>query len=322
MGIRMTRTFILLSIVAPFVFGLPSHAKPVDALSMDEAAVTANIKALRDEKSEVRAAAAEALRLLVAKYPSRSVYLRSKDANEAAWKEKVNQVKPGMTRAQVLKILPHAPESPGAFNMASGQTNSDCYQLNYHWDIYVLYHNANGGKNKRTDTVSIYPPKLTRRALCVYVERPKNYTGTWLTWYVNGQKGREFQYENGKSNGAQIPFYDNGQKSEEHHYKNQVRDGLYSGWHRDGKKSYTAQYRNGKEDGPWLHWYANGKKQNEITYVNGKYDGGNTSWHKNGQLSHIEIYRNGIRHGLEAAWDENGVQQYKRYYENGSIVYP
>src|SRR5260370_1167405 len=94
----MTRFLIRLFVVAPFLMGLPSAAVPLDSLSKDEAAIAAHIKALRDEKSDVRAAAAEALRLLVAKYPSRTVYLRSKDAGEASWTEIVNQVKPGMTR--------------------------------------------------------------------------------------------------------------------------------------------------------------------------------------------------------------------------------
>lgn len=306
-------------VVAPFLMGLQLEAKPLDALSKDEAAIAAHIKALRDEKNQVRATAAEALRLLVAKYPSRSVYLRSKDAGEASWADKVKQIKPGMMRAQVLKILPHFSEAPGGLNMASGQRNSDSYQLDYHWDVWILYDNAEKDENR--ETVSI-PPTLTRRALRINVEPPKNYSGTWITWYVNGQKGYESQYQNGKYNGTHTRFYDNGQKTYEYHYKNHVRDGPDTGWHRDGKKSHIGQYRNGREDGKWLHWYANGQKQSEATYINGEYDGGYTRWHENGTITSIQIYRKGVKHGLEAAWNEQGALQYKRYYENGSIVYP
>jgi hypothetical protein len=299
--------------------GLPSEALPLDSLSEDAAAIAAHIKALGDEKSDVRATAAKALRLLVAKYPSRTVYLRGKDGGEAYWTEKVNQVKPGMTRAQVLKIIPPFPEAPHRLNMASGQRNSDSYRLDYHWDVWVLYDNAD--KDDNAEKVS-HGPTLTRRALRVNVEPPKNYTGTWITWHVNGQRGYETQYQNGKYDGAHTSFYDNGQKMYEQHYKKHVADGPDNGWHSDGKKSYMGQYRNGKQDAKWLRWHANGKKQSEATYVNGEYDGGHARWHENGQLTSLQVYRNGVKHGLEAAWDEEGVLQYKRYYENGTIVFP
>ena len=318
----MTRFFSFLVIGALFLVGRPLDAGPLNSLSKDEAAIAVHIKSLSDERSEVRAAAAEALSLLVAKYPTGTVYIRSKDAGEAAWTEKVNQVKSGMTRAQVLKILPPFPEAPDRMNMASGQRNWDSYRLDFHWDVCVLYDNGKGRKGDREDTVSVHPTVICRRAMWVHVDPPKNYTGTWITWHVNGQKGYEAQYQNGKYNGAHTDFYDNGQKRDEYHYKNHVADGPHMGWHRDGKKRYTAQYRNGKEDGKWLRWHANGQKQSEATYVNGEYDGASAYWHDNGQLTSLQFYLNGVKDGLEAAWSEEGVLQYKRYYENGSIVYP
>lgn len=316
----MIRYLIVFVIVAPSLVGRPLEATPLDSISTDEAAIAVDIKSLRDPKSEVRAAAAESLRRIVAKYPSRSVYIRSKDAGEAFWTDKVNQVKPGMTRAQVLKIIPHFAEAPGRMNMASGQRNWDCYQLDYHWDVKVLYDNAD--KDKNADTVSHIRPTLTRRALRIHVEPPKNYTGTWTTWYVNGQEGYESQYQDGKYDGAHTAFYDNGQKMYEQHYKNHVADGANAGWYRDGKKSDTGQYRNGKQDGKWLGWHANGQKQSEATYINGEYQGICARWHENGQLTSLQMFQNGVKHGLEAAWSDEGVLQYKRHYENGSILDP
>ena len=72
----------------------------------DEKAVATHIKALRDPDSKTRATAAEELRRIVAKYPSRHDLPRTKDGGEAAWQEKVNKIEPGMTKAEVLKILP------------------------------------------------------------------------------------------------------------------------------------------------------------------------------------------------------------------------
>src|SRR2546426_474469 len=79
----------------------PLGAAVVDPVAKDEAALGAHFKALHDAKSEVREAAAGALRRIVAKYPSRTSNIRSKDGAEAFWTEKVNQVKPGMTKAEV-----------------------------------------------------------------------------------------------------------------------------------------------------------------------------------------------------------------------------
>src|SRR5260370_1776944 len=83
-----------------------------------------------------------------------------------------------MTRAQVLKIIPHFAEAPGRMNMASGQRNSDSYRLDYHWDVWVLYDNAD--KDDNAEKVS-HGPTLTRRALRVHVEPPRNCTDTWIT---------------------------------------------------------------------------------------------------------------------------------------------
>jgi hypothetical protein len=318
----MVRRLLIFVVGALFLMGPNSAAVPLDSLSKDEAAIAIHIKALHDSKSEVRAAAAEALRIIVAKYPSRSVYIRSKDAGEAYWTEKIKQVKPGMTRAQVLKIIPHLPEAPGALNMASGQRNWDSYQLDYHWDVRVLYDNGKGRKGDRADTVSEYSPTLTRRAWRVHVEPPKNYTGTWISWHVNGQKGYETQYQNGKYQGAHTTFYDNGQKFYEQHYKNHIADGAGAGWYSDGKKSYTLQYQNGKRAGKCTHWYANGQKQCEDTYKNGAEDGVQLAWHENGQLRSVTTYSNGVKNGPEERWDEDGALEYRRLYQNGTIVDP
>src|SRR6266850_2531970 len=106
-------------LMTPFLFIF--CVVPLDDISKDEAAIAVHIKALHDEKSETRAAAAEALRRIVAKYPSRSVNIRSKDAGEAYWKEKIDRVKSGMTEAEVLKIIPPFPGANDGMTLASGQ---------------------------------------------------------------------------------------------------------------------------------------------------------------------------------------------------------
>ena len=306
----MSRVLITFVVIALFLAGSRLEAVPLDSLSKDEAAIAAHIKALHDVKSEVRAAAAEALRTIVAKYPSRTANIRDKDGGEAYWTEKINQIKPGMKKAEVLKIIPPFADSTDSFHLGSGQSHTDGYRLDCHWTVQVQYYNP--------DKV-IERPKLIKRELRVFVAPPNNYTGTWICWHINGQKGYEVQYQNGKYNSVHTTFYDNGQKLTEQHYKNGVANGAGAGWYSGGEKSYTIQYQNGKYEGG-THWYSNGRKQSEAAYRNGEAHGVHAAWHENGHLRSVQTYRNGVKHGLEASWDEDGVLEYKREYQNGSIV--
>src|SRR5205823_3871905 len=152
--------------------------------------------------------------------------IRDKDSGEARWAEKVKQVKPGMTEAEVLKLLPCFLESPDHSSTGSGDSHVDMYRLDRHWTVTIQYRNP--------DKV-IEQPKLNRRELLIHVKPPANYSGTWVNWYVNGQKGWEAQYENGKYNGTLTAYYDNGVKSYEQHYTNHTANGADTGWYSDGK---------------------------------------------------------------------------------------
>jgi antitoxin component YwqK of YwqJK toxin-antitoxin module len=277
----------------------------------DEAAVKSHIKALGDINSETRAAAAAELRRLVAKYPSGTIDLASKDGGEAAWREKVSRIGAGMTKAEVLKILPEFAEAPETCEISSGNSHIVMYRLDYHWVVTIYYRNP--------DKV-IEQPTLTKRALQVHVTPPQNFTGTWITWHVNGQKGVETQYKNGKYDGVLTKYHDNGRKNYEQHYVNDVIHGTDTGWFPNGKVSYTARYSNGKKEGTWTHWYANGNKHSETDYANGVYYGRDSRWHENGQLAGVNDYKDGVKHGLEASWDEKGTLHYERTFENGKIV--
>ena len=172
---------------------------------------------------------------------------------------------------------------------------------------------------RNTDKV-IAPPELLKDALQVHVAPPKDFTGTWTTWQVNGQKGYEFQYKGGHYDGVVTSFHDNGRKHTEQHYANQSAHGPGAGWNPDGTLCYTIQYKDGKQDGRWTHWHANGNKHSETGYADGKYHGRVTYWHDNGQIGSINEYKDGVKHGREASWDEKGKLQYDRKLANGEIV--
>jgi antitoxin component YwqK of YwqJK toxin-antitoxin module len=304
----MERLFILFFINVLFLSGWQLEDLRADSLSDDEAAIALHIKALHNGNSEVREAAAEALRRIIAKYPSGTSNIRSKDSGEACWIEKVSQVKEGMTKPEVVKIIPPLPESA---DYTTGPTGDVSYRIDKNWIVTIPYRNS--------DKV-ISNAKLTKSELLVFVAPPEDYTGTWTTWYVNGQKGHETQYENGRYNGLLAHYYDNGQKWYEQHYTNHVGDGPDTGWYRDGQKAYSGQYRNGKQDGKWTHWFDDGQKSSENNFKDGEFDGFIGEWYENGQMRFEVNYKNGVKHGIEAGWDEQGVLQYKREYKNGRVV--
>lgn len=154
----------------------------------------------------------------------------------------------------------------------------------------------------------------------LWIQPPKNYTGTWTVWDRNGQKRYEISYKNGRYHGAYTTYHSNGQKSTQQEHREHKAHGLGRGWYSNSQKMYEINYKDGKPDGRWIHWYSNGQKQCEQEYNNGEHHGTYTIWHKNGQKQ-LEInYKDGKKHGLEASWDEHGNVNYMRYYENGKIL--
>ena len=290
---------------------LAADSAHADAISDDERAVATHIKALHDVKSETRTAAAEALRLLVAKYPSRTTNLRSKDGGKALWQAKADRVNAGMTESEVLKFLPKNPAMDDGFGIASGDSHNVRYRLDYNWSVGIVYRNP----DKVIERATIH-----KGAFVVYVAAPKNLTGTWINWHVNGQKGYETQYRDGKHHGTFTRYFDNGKKNYEQHYVDGEAHGTDTGWESDGKVSYKGEYRNGKQDGRWIHLHANGIIRSETTYKNGEYDGVDIYRYENGRISRQTNYKNGVKHGIEACWKEDGTLQYERLYENGKIV--
>ena len=303
--------WILLTSLINFVLLTGPLKAAESTLEADEAAIIANTKALHDEQGSVREAAAAALRDIVAKYPSGTSNIRDRDSGEAYWMKKVQQVTPGMTEAEVLKILPPFKETPELSTHGSGDSHVTTFRLDPHWTVTIQYRNP--------DKV-IERPKLSKRELLIYVKPPADYSGTWTCWYVNGSKGHKVQYENGKYDGTLTAYYDSGAKCYEQHYRNHVADGPDTGWYKDGAKMYSGQYRADKQDGRWIHWYENGQKSSESNFKNGEQDGLYASWYENGQVRFEMNYRNGVKHGKEAAWSEKGELQYKHEYKVGGIV--
>ena len=107
--------------------------------------------------------------------------------------------------------------------------------------------------------------------------------GRWEFLYVNGLKGMEGTYHNGKKEGVWTTWYENGLKGMEETYRDGKLDGAWTTWYENGQRDIEATYREGKLDGVWTCWYENGQKWMEVTF------------------SMDEIVP-----GLETVWDDKG----------------
>lgn len=197
--------------------------------------------ALASSDSKIRADAAGSLKRLVTANPS----ARTNDHGKDYWQQRIDAVKPGMKHSAVIELLPPLDKTVSADQLlwsgaGSGDSHNAMWRLDHYWTVSISYRNP--------DTV-ISPPTLKRNAMRIWVKPPKDYSGTWVTWYVNGCKSHEIEYRHGKYHGALVNFYDNEKICFGQHYTDGVCSGIDSGWYSDGRKSYQGTYLDGKQHG-------------------------------------------------------------------------
>jgi hypothetical protein len=274
------------------------------------------VKALSDPTNDVRAKAADALRPLLAADPSIAPNWHDK----AFWTKQIEKCKPGIPLDEALAILlpdlsskeRKQAEEGGAW---SGVTGCSFYQLDDYWRA--------GFQLKDFEKPQLLEvPKLEPFVREVWIKPADHFTGLWVTWHVNGTKGSESEYRDGKRDGMFTSFYGDGSKCYEQKDREDQADGPGRGWFKSGKKMYEIEYKNGKQEGTWRHWHENGRLASEHHYKDGQQDGLHTSWFENGQKQYEDEYRKGKREGLGAAWDEHGKLLYKRMYHNDEVVEP
>lgn len=302
----MKKTVVALSVM--FLFLLGCNAK--HAVETKDASEF--VAALSDASSQIRADAAASLRRLLTADPS----ARTNDHGEDYWKQRVASVRPGMKHSEVVELLPAYDQTLSAerllgSGMGTGNSHFATWRLDHYWIVTILYRNP--------DRV-IKRPKLENRAMRIWVKPPEDFTGTWVTWYVNGCKSHEIEYKDGKYHGTFIAFYDNEQRCYQQHYSNGVCSGVDSGWYRDGSKSYQGTYANGKQEGVWTHWYPDGGLRARSGHRDGKLHGTWSTWREDGKEG-VEIsYRNGKKHGPDKAWDKSGKLLWSRHFKNGELI--
>lgn len=87
----------------------------------------------------------------------------------------------------------------------------------------------------------------------------KQLHGPAVTWYPNGQKKSEFQYEYGNMQGVQNWWYDDGQLATHGTFEFGKPNGTWTWYHRNGQKAVSGQYQSGEVVGDWLWWSYDGQ---------------------------------------------------------------
>ncbi len=83
--------------------------------------------------------------------------------------------------------------------------------------------------------------------------------GVWTSWYANGQKKLEGQYDQDVPTGKFTWWHENGQKSLQAHYRDGKKHGAWVWWHDNGLKSIQGEYANDTPVDNWLWWKESGK---------------------------------------------------------------
>lgn len=95
--------------------------------------------------------------------------------------------------------------------------------------------------------------KLVLAPKAVALDPPKDFTGRWVTYRIDGQKCTEEDYIRGRRHGDRIVYYYDGSKLEEH-YQDDMPDGEELYYYPSGKIAQKSRHKMGEAVGTWT-WY-------------------------------------------------------------------
>lgn len=145
-------------------------------------ALSQAVEQLKDPNQTVRDDAARRIREIIAQDPC-----AVGDVGESYWRKKFSSVKLGMTALEIKDLTGAVPDGS---MVVSGQSST----MNYRFDDYWVIPLAFPFKKARR---LVGFGKLSREARLVWVNPPKDYSGKWTLYHVNGLVGIELQYSKG-----------------------------------------------------------------------------------------------------------------------------
>ncbi len=124
----------------------------------------------------------------------------------------------------------------------------------------------------------------------LYYQDSELYSGTYLTYYDNGNLKMESAFLEGKKHGDCKLYFEDGTLNEVRSYSNNEMTGTWLTFNKLGVKLAEASYSNGKKDGKWFVWGDNGNLKYELCYDNGEKTGIWKSYDENGVVINERDY--------------------------------
>lgn len=129
-----------------------------------------------------------------------------------------------------------------------------------------------------------------------YLNNQKN--GIWTTYFFNGNKKHEINFEQGSPIGDAKFYYSDGQIWEEGYWNIDHWEGNYKFYHKGGQLAYDWNY-------------------NE----RGRRTGSQKYYHENGKIKYVGNWDNGKTIGTLKVFNENGVLMAERVYDEGTFAH-
>jgi len=160
------------------------------------------------------------------------------------WDAVISSITNGIKKIDLLKFLSPYKVTPMGGG-GSGNSYNQSYRLDDTWILICWF---------RDGSDVLLDRELNSSLRYVWVDPPANFSGMWVTYYVNGQKSHEIHYDQGKYNGEFIAYNPDGSKCYVQHYNHHVDEGDDTGYFSSGRVKYHGVYKAGIQVGLWV-WY-------------------------------------------------------------------
>lgn len=166
------------------------------------------------------------------------------------WEPVVAAIKSGDSKKSILQLLRRFNVTT-EFGISSGRSFTESYRLDDAWVLVCVYERAD-------PTDMVLQHELAERMRSVWVAPRSNFSGVWVTYFVNGQRSHEIHYASGRYSGVFTSFHSNGSRAVVQHYGPSGADGEDTGYFPSGHVMYRGKYKNGSQVGTWIHYNEDG----------------------------------------------------------------
>ena len=103
-------------------------------------------------------------------------------------------------------------------------------------------------------------------------------------WDKNIIRFRKYESAEKVRHGRSITFYANGQRESEGQYEQGNRTGTFVWWYSNGQQKTIGEYKNDETQGRWTWWHENGMREARADFLNGVRKSALSVWDQTGRL--------------------------------------